>query len=164
MKTNTHDPRLDPQPGDVLVKNTSANNNEGRRERHVIRRIENNVYYRDHLGKERMCWLDSWLHWAQGASLPDENQTPLLKTKEQYLEAIHNAPGKLLAEMGKVWPNLGEAVKTGLITESDMLTAFRRGMRQMISDVEEGRHAVMTRLSAEMARMEAAAQQRCKNN
>jgi hypothetical protein len=112
-----------------------------------------------------MCWLDSWMHWAKSANPPDDGPlSPVLQAKHAYLKAIDDAPGKLLADMDKAWPGLGEAIKTGLISENEMVSSFRHGMRQMISDVEEGRHDQMARLTKAMAQMEQSMVRKVKNN
>ena len=44
-------PMLDPQPGDIVRTDKG-------RSRKVIKQVENDVVYIDHLGKPRNCWLD----------------------------------------------------------------------------------------------------------
>lgn len=57
------DPRIDPQPGDVIKKHSAT------REvvRTVIERRGREVYYGNNSGKRFNCWLFTWKAWAQDA-------------------------------------------------------------------------------------------------
>lgn len=56
------DPRLDPQAGDFISKMSGANRRMTRR---VVKRVNNDITYRDHNGKEKTCWISTWLEWAR---------------------------------------------------------------------------------------------------
>jgi hypothetical protein len=67
MSTKTErDPRLDPQRGDFIVKMSGTNRRMTRR---VVKRVTNDITYRDHMGKERTCWIMSWMDWAREADV-----------------------------------------------------------------------------------------------
>ena len=60
------DPRTDPQTGDLIVKSTGT----GRKvSRYVVKRAGNDITYRDHRGKERLCWITTWETWAREAEV-----------------------------------------------------------------------------------------------
>lgn len=62
----TRDPTLDPQTGDKIqrISNTGLVIT-----REVLRREDNYVYYRDRHGKQKKCYMDSWMDWANIAEV-----------------------------------------------------------------------------------------------
>lgn len=59
------DPKIDPQPGDVIRKQSAA------REivRTVIARRGFNVDYSNNGGRKFTCWITTWKAWAQDAKV-----------------------------------------------------------------------------------------------
>ena len=59
------DPRVEPQPGDVIKKHSAT--------REVVRTVTerkgNEVYYSNNSGKNFNCWITSWRTWAQDAKV-----------------------------------------------------------------------------------------------
>ena len=66
------DPRIDPQVGDKIYKVSNAGT---RSSRQVVKRggIGNNdIVYLNHQGKERKCWISTWMEWARMAEVEIE--------------------------------------------------------------------------------------------
>jgi hypothetical protein len=66
---SARDPKLDPQPGDKLYKLGDAGKHLSRQ---VVRREDNDIFYVTHHGKERKCWISTWLEWARMAEVECE--------------------------------------------------------------------------------------------
>lgn len=64
--TTKRDPKMDPQPGDFLSKVSSTNRRMTRR---VTVRAGNDIKYCDHNGKEKICWISTWMDWAREAEV-----------------------------------------------------------------------------------------------
>lgn len=66
---SARDPRIDPQPGDVIEKNG---------DRRVVLRVANDsVFYDDAevVGfRFKSCWLTEWQQWAQGTVVVARDQ------------------------------------------------------------------------------------------
>ncbi len=62
MAKKERDPRYDPKPGDKIVKLTGANT---RISRTVVKRADNDITYLDRVGKQKTCWLGTWMDWAR---------------------------------------------------------------------------------------------------
>jgi len=60
------DPRNDPRAGDYIAKMSGANR---RMTRMVLKRVNNDITFRDQSGKERTCWLTTWMDWAREAEV-----------------------------------------------------------------------------------------------
>lgn len=63
------DPRLDPQPGDKLTVTTAKGT---RTSREVISRGgpgDNDIVYKTDTGKEKKCWISTWMDWAREAEV-----------------------------------------------------------------------------------------------
>ncbi len=59
MAATKRSPQVDPKPGDKLILMGSA------RFREVVARNGNDIVYKDHTGKERTCWITSWMDWCR---------------------------------------------------------------------------------------------------
>lgn len=66
METTNRDPLLDPQVGDKIFKITSSGL---RQTRHVVKRVGNDIFYLDHRGKEKKCWISTWMEWGRTAEV-----------------------------------------------------------------------------------------------
>lgn len=65
METLTHDPKQDPQPGDVVTKTSMKGKTVSRT---VTRREDNNVFYKSGTStKEVNCWITTWWEWSRTA-------------------------------------------------------------------------------------------------
>lgn len=60
------DPKIDPQPGDKIQR-TSNSGLVSTRE--VKRRVDNDIFYIDRHGKEKKCWIATWMEWARLADV-----------------------------------------------------------------------------------------------
>lgn len=60
------DPKLDPKPGDRLFTTTASGK---RTERHVVKRVNNDITYRGDNGKLKTCWITTWMDWAREAEV-----------------------------------------------------------------------------------------------
>lgn len=126
------DPRLDPQPGDVIEKHSPSGGET--RIRTVTKRVDNNIHYRDQTGKERVCWIASWLDWARMATLPGQATEPGLKAKQLMLDRCERfAENSLLVEYKDVTREELEHVLRGeLVSEGELTRAFRTGLRRLV--------------------------------
>lgn len=61
------DPRLDPQVGDKIYRITPSTGL--RRSRQVVARVNNDITYLTHDGKQRTCWISTWQEWANHAEV-----------------------------------------------------------------------------------------------
>lgn len=63
------DPRIDPRPGDMVC---STRHKDGR-ERHVVRRDGNNIYYLtvtvNKTSDRKCCWITTWQDWCRANSV-----------------------------------------------------------------------------------------------
>ena len=64
METKERDPRIDPKPGDSIRKTMSS----GWITRTVVNRRGNCIFYQTK-GKERACWISTWVDWARKAEV-----------------------------------------------------------------------------------------------
>lgn len=62
----TRDPLVDPQVGDKVFKITPSGL---RQTRQVVKRVDNDIFYLDHRGKEKKCWIATWMEWARTAEV-----------------------------------------------------------------------------------------------
>ncbi len=138
MSKPTRDPRVDPQAGDIIEK-VSTHGGVTRR-RTVTRRDGNDIYYTDQSGQAKKCWISSWLEWARMATLPGEtlsNGDPLLAAKDLILQRCSRMANDLVIEYKQVESeHLVKALTQGVVTEGEIVKAFRSGLRRVIMEHE----------------------------
>jgi hypothetical protein len=61
------DPRMDPQVGDKIYRITPSTGL--RRSRQVVARVNNDISYLTHDGKQKKCWIGTWMEWAVHAEV-----------------------------------------------------------------------------------------------
>jgi len=66
-KAKARDPREDPHVGDAIYKVSEATGKK--HSRTVVKRVDNDITYRDQNGKERVCWITTWMEWARTAEV-----------------------------------------------------------------------------------------------
>lgn len=57
---------MDPQPGDKIQRQSDSGL---LRTREVISRIDNDIVYRDQNGKDKKCWIATWMEWGRIAEV-----------------------------------------------------------------------------------------------
>lgn len=60
------DPKLDPQPGDEIYRVLGSG---ARTTRKVVKRVNNDITYVVNGGKQRTCWISTWMDWARMAEV-----------------------------------------------------------------------------------------------
>lgn len=60
------DPRLDPQPGDKVYR---FSNKGTKSTRQVVARVNNDITYLTHDGKQKKCWIATWMEWCRTAEV-----------------------------------------------------------------------------------------------
>ncbi len=64
------DPRVDPQVGDKIYKISDTGH---RSSRQVVKRYginnNNDILYLNNQGKEKKCWISTWMEWARTAEV-----------------------------------------------------------------------------------------------
>ncbi len=74
------DPRENPQVGDKIYKITESTGL--RRSRQVVSRIDNDIVYISQDGKQKKCWIGTWMEWGRGAEVePNEAAVPVEDVK-----------------------------------------------------------------------------------
>ncbi len=61
------DPRQDPQVDDAICKVSPSTGK--RRVRVVVKRVNDDITYRDQTGREHVCWISTWREWARTAEV-----------------------------------------------------------------------------------------------
>jgi hypothetical protein len=61
------DPKMDPQVGDKIYRITPSTGL--RRSRQVVARVNNDISYLTHDGKQKKCWIGTWMEWAVNAEV-----------------------------------------------------------------------------------------------
>ncbi len=64
--STTRDPLVDPQPGDKIQR---VSDSGLVRTREVINRVDNDIFYRDQAGREKKCWIATWMEWGRIADV-----------------------------------------------------------------------------------------------
>lgn len=127
---NAHNPKNDPQAGDRLSKRRTPSSDP--MVRIVTKRKGHGVYYLDHRGKARTCWITSWRAWAHKAQVEWTGLAP----DEAVMLPSDITPPELRAELEAAGVKFGNPdglfVPAQLPAGWTVRQTWRRAMRELV--------------------------------